>query len=119
MVSWPAGGAIQQMAKERTSVRMQTQIKIMSEQGHSIRTIARVLKLSRRTVRKYLEPEPVAAEKTGGWEEQIDWEYVGQEVGAKGTTIKQIGREVAPRSSTSNSGGPIGSMPGRWPRPAK
>ena len=31
------------MAKERTSVRMQTQIKIMSEQGHSIRTIARVL----------------------------------------------------------------------------
>ena len=44
------------MAKERTSVRMQTQIKIMSEQGHSIRTIARVLRLSRRTVRKYLEP---------------------------------------------------------------
>jgi DNA-binding NarL/FixJ family response regulator len=30
---------------------MQTQIKNMSEQGHPIRTIARVLKLSRRTVR--------------------------------------------------------------------
>ena len=42
------------MAKERTSVRMQAQIKLMSEQGHSIRSIARVLKLSRRTVRKYL-----------------------------------------------------------------
>ena len=27
------------MAKERTSVRMQTQIKIISEQGHSIRTV--------------------------------------------------------------------------------
>ena len=61
------------MAKERTSVRMQTQIKIMSEQGHSIRTIARVLKLSRRMVRKYLEPAPVATEKTGGWEDQVDW----------------------------------------------
>ena len=54
------------MAKERTSVRMQTQIKIMSEQGHSIRTIARVLKLSRRTVRKYLAPAPSAPQKTGG-----------------------------------------------------
>jgi hypothetical protein len=47
MVIWPAGGGIQQMAKERTSVRMQTQIKIMSEQGHSIRTIATsILKFS-------------------------------------------------------------------------
>jgi transposase len=68
----------------------------MSEQGHSIRTIARVLKLSRRTVRKYLEPAPSVTKKSGGWEDQIDWEYVRQEVGAKGTTIKQIGREVAP-----------------------
>jgi transposase len=85
------------MAKERTSVRMQTQIKIMSEQGHSIRTIARVLKLSRRTVRKYLEPAVVTAEKTGGWEDEVDWEYVRQEVNGKGTTIKQIGREVAPQ----------------------
>jgi transposase len=84
------------MAKERTSVRMQAQIKIMSEQGHSIRRIARVLKVSRRTVRKYLEPASSVAEKTGGWEDRIDWDYVRQEVGAKGTTIKQIGREVAP-----------------------
>jgi len=52
------------MAKERTSVRMQTQIKTMSEQGHSIRTIARVLKLSRCSVRKYLEP--VAEPASGG-----------------------------------------------------
>ena len=29
------------MAKERTSVRMQAQIKLMSEQGYSIRAIAR------------------------------------------------------------------------------
>jgi transposase len=84
------------MAKERTSVRMQAQIKIMSEQGHSIRRIARVLKLSRRTVRKYLESAPQPPGENGGWEEKIDWEYVRQEVYGKGTTVRQIGQEVAP-----------------------
>ena len=84
------------MAKERTSVRMQAQIKIMSEQGHSLRSIARVLRLSRRTVRKYLEPAPQPPSQSGGWEEKIDWDYVRQEVYGKGTTVKQIGREVAP-----------------------
>src|ERR687897_2342444 len=84
------------MAKERTSVRMQAQIKIMSEQGHSIRSIARVLRLSRRTVRKYLEPTPQPLGESGGWEEEIDWDYVRQEVYGKGTTVKQIGQEVAP-----------------------
>jgi transposase len=83
------------MAKERTSVRMQTQIKIMSAQGHSIRSIARVLKLSRRTVRKYL-PAPQLPSQSGDWEEGIDWDYVRQEVYGKGTTVKQIGQEVAP-----------------------
>ena len=84
------------MAKERTSVRMQAQIKIMSEQGHSIRSIARVLRLSRRTVRKYLEPAPQPPTESGGWEEIIDWDSVRQEVYGKGATVKQIGQEVAP-----------------------
>jgi transposase len=84
------------MAKERTSVRMQAQIKLMSEQGHSIRRIARVLRLSRRTVRKYLERAPPPATESGGWEEKIDWDYVRQEVYGKDATVKQIGREVAP-----------------------
>jgi transposase len=92
------------MAKERTSVRMQAQIKTLSEQGHSIRSIARVLRLSRRTVRKFLEPtaQPPsqsglsAVAQAGGWIETVDWEYVRQEVYGKGTTVKQIQREVAP-----------------------
>ena len=84
------------MAKERTSVRMQTQIKIMSAQGHSLRSIARVLRLSRRTVRKYLEPVAQPPDENSGWEEEIDWDYVRQEVYGKGTTVKQIGQEVAP-----------------------
>jgi hypothetical protein len=49
------------MAKERTSVRMQTQIKIISEQGHSIRTIPWMRRLSRRTVRKYFRTGAVVA----------------------------------------------------------
>ena len=71
------------MAKERTSVRMQAQIKIMSGQGHSIRSIARVLKLSRRTVRKYLEPVLQPASEGGGWEEEVDWEYAARGGGAR------------------------------------
>ncbi len=84
------------MAKERTSVRMQAQIKTLSEQGHSIRRIARILRLSRRTVRKFLERPSVPSVESGGWMETVDWDYVCQEVYGKGTTVKQIQREVAP-----------------------
>src|SRR2546428_6982854 len=84
------------MAKERTSVRMQAQIKIMSEQGHSIRSIARVLKLSRRTVRRYLEPALQWPSENGGWGGEIDWDYVRQEGYGKGTTPKQIRQEAGP-----------------------
>jgi len=59
------------MAKERTSVRMQTQIKVMSAQGHSLRSIARVLRLSRRTVRKYLESATPPASENSGWEDKL------------------------------------------------
>ncbi len=62
------------MAIERTSVRMQTQIKVMSAQGHSLRSIARVLRLSRRTVRKYLEPDPQPPSENSGWEQKVDWD---------------------------------------------
>jgi transposase len=100
------------MAKERTSVRMQAQIKILSEQGHSIRRISRMLRLSRKTVRKFLDsgPEPAGESglpaarlpgsgqvaPAGGWVETVDWEYVRQEVYGKGVTVKTIQREVAP-----------------------
>jgi transposase len=84
------------MAKERTSVRMQAQVKTLFEQGYSIRRIARILRLSRKTVRKYLEPATESASEGGGWMETVDWEYVRREVYGKGTTVKQVGREVAP-----------------------
>jgi hypothetical protein len=47
-------------------------------------------------VRKFLEPTTEPAGESGGWVQTVDWEYVRQEVYGKGTTVKQIGREVAP-----------------------
>ena len=88
------------MAKERTSVRMQAQIKILSEQGHSIRSIARILRLSRRTVRKFLEPAPQPTSEIGGWMETVDWEYVRQEVYGKGTTVSRSRGKWPPISRT-------------------
>jgi hypothetical protein len=84
------------MAKERISVRMQVQIKTLSEQGYSIRSIARILKLSRKTVRKFLTDPATQSAAVASWVSGIDWEYVRQEVYGKGTTIKQIHLEVAP-----------------------
>jgi len=54
------------MAKERTTVRMQAQIETLSEQGYSIRAIARILKLSRKTVRKFLAI-PAATRSPSRW----------------------------------------------------
>ena len=59
-----------------------------------------MLKLSRRTVRTYLE-EPSgsglsAVAQAGGWEEKINWDHVCQEVYGKVTTVKQIRQEAAP-----------------------
>jgi transposase len=71
------------MAKERTSVRMQAQIKTLFEQGYSIRAIARTLKLSRKTVRKILEVPAVKSAEPGTWIAAVDWGYVRQEVYGK------------------------------------
>ena len=84
------------MAKERTSVRMQAQIKLMSEQGYSIRAIARTLKIARKTVRKILGITVAEATEPQPWIGAVNWDYVRQEVYGKGTTVKQIQREVAP-----------------------
>ena len=90
------------MAKGRTSVRMQAQIRRMAEQGYSIRSIAQALKVARKTVRKYLETKPEEPSEPAPWVQGVDWEYVRAEVYGKGTTIKQIHGEVAPEVSYLN-----------------
>ena len=68
----------------------------MSEQGYSIRAIARCFELSRRRYEVFREPvaEPPVRRTVGMG--KMDWDYVRQEVYGKGTTVKQIGQEVAP-----------------------
>lgn len=89
------------MAKERTSVRMQDQIKRLKAQGVSIHKIARILRISRNTVRKFLgapgwctkEIEEKATEES--WIGKVDWNRIREEI-AKGCTIKQIHSEEVP-----------------------
>jgi transposase len=75
---------------------MQAQIKFMSEQGYSIRAIARTLKISRKTVRRILGIAVAESSEPAPWIGAVDWDYVRQEVYGKGATVKQIQREVAP-----------------------
>jgi transposase len=98
---------------------MQAQIKTLSEQGHSIRRIARILRLSRRTVRKFLETTAEPPTESSGWMETVDWEYVRQEVYGKGTTVKQIQREVAPDIAYVKFGGRFGKRSVCRPHPIK
>jgi transposase len=90
------------MAKERTSVRMQEQIKIMSSQGVSIRKIAKALSVSRKTVRKILGvntlPPVSSVPEATEVAPSINWTHVREEIG-KGCTIKQIHREESPEMS--------------------
>lgn len=84
------------MAKERTSVRMQDQIKLLKGRGISIRKISRILKVSRNTVRKYLGITGTSAGVTeDSWVAKVSWAHVREEIG-RGCTIKQIHREEAP-----------------------
>jgi transposase len=90
------------MAKERKSVRMREQVKIMSSQGCSIRAIARALRISRQMVRKILGvniPPPVdSVPEETEVTPRVNWTHAREEVG-KGCTIKQIHREEAPEMS--------------------
>ena len=91
------------MAKNRTSVRVQAQIRKMSEQEHSIHTIARILRISRKTVHKYLGIRMGETSETAEWIPAVDWNSVLQKVlYGWGTTIKQIHREIAPEVSYLN-----------------
>ncbi len=85
------------MAKERTSVRMQSQIKIMRDKGYSIRSISRILGVSRKTIRKVLGICNPVAVALPDWTLRVNWDHVRQEVG-KGCTIKQIHLEVCPEA---------------------
>lgn len=74
---------------------MQAQIRIMRDKGYSIRATARILRISRKTVRKVLGVGESEAPSVSDCIPEVDWDHVRAEVG-KGCTIKQIHREVQP-----------------------
>lgn len=89
------------MATERISSRMQTQIRSLLSQGHSIRKVARALGISRQSVRKYAlehKAQAVAAEveeaSAPPTEPASAWQRIA-EANAKGVTVKQLHAEHA------------------------
>jgi len=88
------------MARERVSQRMQKEIQSLHERGYSRRAIARILKVSRKTVRKFIfhETAPIAAAIDVEPTKTIDWKVVVESY-AKGVTLSQLHREYAEESS--------------------
>ena len=102
--------------KGKVSMEKAEQIKIMFEQKRSIRTIARCLGMSRKTVRKYLDAQakvsekiPLTKEQSEDWKLEIDKEdlpfwvkgididYVLTEL-RKGITYKILHEELKPQT---------------------
>ena len=100
--------------KERLSMDMQAQIRALHERKYSLRRIARCLKKSRKTVRKYLDKfeaearvhkgrvdGPQAADavvssagEPRGWMAKVDWDEATREL-AKGVSYKTLYKELA------------------------
>lgn len=81
------------MASRRTSIAMQNQVLELSKQGFTIRKIAKVLGLSRNTVRSILrcKPEPPISEVQTS-PPTIDWQKVNEEF-HKGVQLKTLWQE--------------------------
>ena len=102
--------------EERLSMDMQEQIFILYERQYSIRRIAKCLKKSRKTVRKYVDKfEALKNSKSGDailqaqddekrleqvnnkpWMTQVDWQEATLER-AKGVSYKTLYKELAPK----------------------
>lgn len=88
------------MAKGRTSMKKIDQIRILSERGYSRRAIQRALTVSLPTIHKALgiakKATPGGAAVLVTWDTSIDWAKVKDELERRGTTVKQLHRELAP-----------------------
>lgn len=87
------------MAARRTSIAMQKQVLELDRQGFKIRQIAKVLNLSRNTVRAILRTDaqgpPLAAVATP---QTMDWQKIHDEF-HKGTQLSTLWRERSPEMS--------------------
>src|SRR5438045_3923094 len=94
MLRWPAGGGSSRWPKKgpafvcKLKSKPSTSRAIQSAESGGFKAFTQ-------EVRKFLEPSAEPVSEADGWVETVDWEYVRQEVYGKGTTVKQIGQEVA------------------------
>lgn len=93
------------MKGERKSKSMREQIIALYEKGHGKKAIARMLGISRNTVRGILansvtahssSSQSITGSPGGDWCEQVDWQAIQSELGKKYATIKAIHQEYAP-----------------------
>lgn len=86
------------MAKDRTSMQRAEQVKLLIERGYSKRSIQKALRISNRTLNKIMGHRAVGptSSASDGIVGRLDWEYIRDEVHKRGTTIKQLHRELAP-----------------------
>lgn len=99
--TFPSVAVVSAMGRERKSARMQEQIKVLLDQGLSIRKVAESLNVARQTVRKYADGPKAPELSTSGevaWDSAVDWEAVSKAV-LNGTTVKQLHQEYCPEVS--------------------
>jgi transposase len=86
------------MASRRTSIAMQNQVIELNRQGFTIRKIAKVLGLSRNTVRAILRTQPEPEIPAPPLPQMIDWQKIHDQF-HKGTQLKTLWQEIQPEMS--------------------
>jgi transposase len=90
------------MKGERKSREMREQVLDLRRRKHGKKTIARMLGLSRNTVKGIIKAAEAVASGKGaeasseGWTHAVDWSAVRDQIGRKHTTIKVLHQEYAP-----------------------
>ena len=86
----------------RKSIQMRIEVLKLKDSGHSIKKIAKVLKISKNTVKGILKNKE-AIQVSGGvlsetrfWSESVPWDQVKQELAKRYVTVKQLSKEYAP-----------------------
>jgi arginine decarboxylase-like protein len=86
------------MAKDRTSMQRAEQVKLLIERGYSKRSIQMALRISHRTFNKIrgLGVAVMTISVADGLGAGLDGDYIHNETNKRGTTIKQLHRELVP-----------------------
>jgi transposase len=85
------------MARRPTSMLKQNEIKRLKENGMSVRAIARALKCSRKTIKKYLKEQGEAQAnqriETPLWAIELDWDEINKDHAVNGVPLNVLWEE--------------------------